>query len=146
MLKIRSQQFEVFKPVADEAFARRVAEYLQQKHPNAAVRLPKGLSVVRRLPEKTLLEMIRGGVGRARKYDMTFESTLTAYVVVMFLAAPNFDAHPLIRRALTDEKVAPDSRIEHLWQRISGQNWETVKKNYDPGAWQLQSAGGITQA
>jgi hypothetical protein len=55
----------------------------------------------------------------------------------MFVAAPNFDAHPLIQIVLQDPDVAPAQRIDNLWRRISPQNWRAVDAYYDPRAWGL---------
>jgi hypothetical protein len=72
---------------------------------------------------------------------MTWESSLMAFVAIMFVAAPNFDQHPLIGRVLKDEAVAPDARINQLWERTTDQNWEAVAQNYDPSAWDRQAPG-----
>ena len=142
MLKIRSEQIEAFKPVAEAAFLRRVAEHLMARHAGAVVRLSDRATTVKRLDDETLLTLVRGAVGRARGYGLRGESALAAFVVTMFLTSPNFDEHPLVRRALTDKNVPPDAKMARLLQTITAKNLKVVKDSYDPSAWQPEGAGG----
>jgi hypothetical protein len=142
MLKIRQQQFEIFQPVAEAAFVRRLSEYLKIKHAGVAVQLPKGITTVEQLPEKLLHEMVQNGIARGRAYGMRWRSTLSAFVTLLFVTAPNFDSHPLIERVLKDESTPPDNRIDQLWDRTTEQNWEAVKQNYDAGAWKISAKNG----
>ncbi|HEX7175240.1 MAG TPA: hypothetical protein VF240_08155 [Pyrinomonadaceae bacterium] len=142
MLKIRSEQFEAFKPVAEDGFVRRLAEHVRARHPRVVVRLPERLTVAGRLDDETLRALVRGGVARARRYGMEAESALAAFVVTMFLTAPNFDEHPLIRRVLADDKIPPDGKIDQLLQSVTAKNLKVVKDTYNPAAWHEASEGG----
>jgi hypothetical protein len=82
--------------------------------------------------------MVRNGIARARRYGMNWESSLTAFVVLMFVAAPNFDEHPLIQRILRDDGAAPNERIDRLWEKTSEANWKTVEQDYDASAWSIK--------
>ncbi|MGH9900505.1 MAG: hypothetical protein ACRD68_01560 [Pyrinomonadaceae bacterium] len=135
MLTIREEQMRAFRPAADVVFAKRVATSVRANHGDASVRLPAGTFTVRRLPEETLRRLVRGGIARAREYELSHESALAAFVVLMFETAPNFDRHPVIRRILTDENVPPNSRVDRLLEEVTEQNWEAVKQSYDAGAW-----------
>jgi hypothetical protein len=137
MLRIRSEQMEVFRPVAEEAFIIRVAEHLRDNHADVAVQVPDRVLVVKQISEEMLHEMVRRGLARARQYGMNWESSLTAFVVLMFVAAPNFDRHALVQRVLKDERVEANSRIDQLWEKTSEENWQAVKENYDVAAWEL---------
>ncbi|HLG17534.1 MAG TPA: hypothetical protein VJH03_24030 [Blastocatellia bacterium] len=142
MLRIRPEQLEPFKPVAEAAFVRRVTAYVREKHGEVVIELPDGARAVKQLPDDALLEIVRSGIARARSYGMTWESTLTAFVAIMFVVAPNFDEHPLIQRVLKDESVPPDSRIDLLWERTTDQNWEAAQRNSNPASWNLESPEG----
>jgi hypothetical protein len=109
---------------------------LRAKHPRVVVRLPERATVVARLEDETMLALVRGGVARARRYGMEAESALAAFVVTMFLTAPNFDEHPLIRRVLADDKIQPDAKMGRLLQSVTARNLQVVKDTYDPAAWQ----------
>lgn len=139
MLIIRPEQFEVFQPVAEAAFARRVVEHLREDHAETVIQLPNEVVLVKQISDERLYEMVRNGIARARGYGIDWESAVTAFVVLMFVAAPNFDKHPLIQRVLKDERVEANSRVDRLWERTSEENWEAIKKNYDPAAWEPES-------
>ncbi len=137
MLKIHKEQMLAFQPLAETTFVRRVAAALRDKHADVAVRLPNSSATVAQLSDEVLEEMVQNGIARARQYDISYESALVAFVVTMFEAAPNFDAYPLLQQILQDEKTLPNSRIDLLLDRTSDQDWEEVKRTYDPGAWEL---------
>jgi hypothetical protein len=128
---------EVFRPVAEEAFASRVLEYLQKSHADTAVHLPAGELLIKEIATETLRGMVKHGIAQARTYGMTWESSLMTFVVFMFMVAPNFDAHPLIQLVLKDPTVEPDHRIEKLWERTTEDNWQAAKQQYDLQAWNL---------
>jgi hypothetical protein len=138
MLKIRAEQFEVFQPVAEAAFVRRVVEHLRDHHSDAVVQLPNEVILIKQISDEKLRGMAKGGMARARDHGMDWESAVTAFVVLMFVAAPNFDKHPLVQRVLKDERVDANSRIDQLWERTTEENWEAVRKNYDPTAWAFE--------
>jgi hypothetical protein len=135
MLRIRKTQLHVFQAAADAEFEWRVAEHLRVEHPDAGVRLPEGGALLSEIPEGRLLELVRGGIARARAYGMTWQSSITAFVVLMFVVAPNFDRHPLIRHVLTDSGVRPDERLDALWENTTQENWQAAADNYDPASW-----------
>lgn len=142
MLTIRREQFEVFHHVAETAFVRRVGEHLRENIADAVIQLPNEVILVKQISDERLYRMVRHGIARARDYGMDWESSVTAFVVLMFVAAPNFDKHPLIERVLRDERVEANSRVDQLWERTSEDNWEAIRKNYDSTAWEPDSEGG----
>lgn len=137
MLRIRSEQMESFRPVAEEAFVIRTAEHVRDNHSDVAVQVTDKVLVVKQISDDLLRDMVRRGIARAREYGMNWESSITAFVVLMFVAAPDFDKHALIQRVLKDERVAANSRIDQLWEKTSEENWQAVKENYDVTAWNL---------
>lgn len=139
MLTIRPEQLEVFQPVAEAAFERRVVEYLRGHHADEGVILPTGGHEVKDIDDKILLKMVRTGIARARSYGMTWESSITAFVVLMFTIAPNFDEHPLIQRVLKNEEIEPDSRFDRLWESITEENWQAAAQSYESTKWELHA-------
>jgi transcription elongation factor Elf1 len=129
---------EVFQPLAEADFLDRVVGHLLKHHSDVIVDFPDYACLVEELPRNVLQEMVVVGVTRARSYGMEWESTLCSFVVLMFVAAPNFDEHPLIRRVLKDESVPPDSRVNMLWRRVSDETWEAAEENYDAQAWTIR--------
>ena len=139
MLMIRARQLDVFQPVAEAAFVRRIVVHLRTSHADAVIQFPNEVILVKQISDERLRQMVEDGIARARNYGMDWESTITAFVVLMVVAAPNFDGHPLIERVLRDERASANSRIDQLWERTSEENWEVVRKNYDPTAWMTDS-------
>jgi len=137
MLKIRPEQSEAFQPVADAAFVDGVVDYLRKSRPQEIVRLPGGQTTIAEIPDEILSAMVRGGIARAREYGITWCSTLAGFVSLMFISAPNFDDHPLLKRALFDNDTDPNGRLEKLIEDSTEQNWEAVRQAYDPSAWGL---------
>jgi hypothetical protein len=135
MLKIRPEQSEAFQPVAEAAFVAEVVDYLRKTRRQEVVRLPGGPTTIAEIPDDILSVMVRGGIARAREYGITSSSTLAGFVSLMFISAPNFDDHPLLKRALHDNDTDPNSRLEKLIQDSTEQNWEAVRQAYDASAW-----------
>ncbi len=135
MLRIRPEQLTVFQPQAEALFLEEVAKYLRKRHARTPVRYRTQAFAVQDMPDALLRSVVSRAVDRGRGYGLTQQSTLTAFVALMFVVAPNFDRHPLIRHALTDKSVAPDERISKLWERTTKENWATTKQEYDPQAW-----------
>ncbi len=141
MLKIRNQQMQAFQTVAEVAFLRKLVEYLYEHHGQVAVQLPENFTVIVQIPENQIKTLVANGINRARAYGISSEVSLAAFVVLMFVTAPNFDEHPLIKRLLKDERIAANERIDSLWQHTTEQNWQVVKQNYDAKAWQILGWG-----
>ena len=144
MLKIRPEQLEVFQRIAEDAFVEDVIDYLVTKHADCVVQLPNKISTIREIPQPTLCKIVRNGIARAKTYHLNWQSNLITFVVLMFVAAPNFDEQPLIKQVLTSEKAEPDSRIDQLLEITTEENWEEARQNYDVSAWFLGDPPGIT--
>ncbi len=138
MLKIRPEQIEAFTPVMDAAFEGRVTKYLRENHTDVVVRLPSGTLTVKQIPDETLHKMVRNGLTRAHRYGLSWQSTLTAFVALMFEIAPNFDKQPVIQEVLKDERVTPNERIDVLTERTSDGDWDEAERSYNSSAWELE--------
>lgn len=138
MLRIRPEQQAVFQNLADIAFERRVVAFMRDKCGPVKVQIPSGSFSVRDLPEQTLSQMVHTGVARARTYGMSWESSLTSFVMIMFICAPNFDAHPLVGRILHDPETEPDKRIDKVIEAMTEESWKTASQMYDVHTWALE--------
>jgi hypothetical protein len=126
-----------FKPEADADFERRLAAYFREEHAGTIVQLASGPTKVEELQEDVLVRMVRTGIARARSYGLSFESSIAGFLTIMFETAPGFDSHPLLKRLLSDPEVLPNSRVDHLLRRATEENWNVVRRSYDPNAWGL---------
>ena len=138
MLKIRNEQSRPFQPQAEDAFVNRVMEYLRKNHHDTEVYLPESKNIkVADLSDALLREMVSGGVNRARVYEINWASNLISFVVLMFIAAPNFDEAEKVKEVLLDEKIEVEKRIDKLLARLTDHDWEKIAKTYSAKAWQL---------
>lgn len=137
MLKIRKDQINLFQPDAEEAFVRRVMNFVREHHGDRNVRLPEGDMRVADLSDEMLRPMVEDGIARARRYGITWKSSLISFVVLMFLTAPNFDEHRAVYDYLTNEKIEADRRIDKMMEELPNQVWREARKLYAPETWKL---------
>lgn len=137
MLKIKAEQIRFFQTDADEAFVRRVTEYLRENHSEAEARISGDKKTVVEISDETLREMVRGGIKRAEKHGISWKSTLLSFVVLMFLAAPNFDEHPKSVAFFSQNETITDENFEAFLDEMTDEDWETVENNYDETVWSI---------
>jgi hypothetical protein len=125
MFKLRQAHFDAFQPLTDKLLAERIVLHLHENHAEA----------IGRLPDDILREMAENGIIRARSHGLTWESSLTHFVALMFEIAPNFDEHPAVRRVLREPSVPADERMDLLTERVSEEEWEEAQQIYDRDAW-----------
>jgi hypothetical protein len=140
---IRATQMAVFEKKAPDDFVFSLRDYLRRSHGTVRVRLPIGVYVLQDIPERMLTELVRRSIEKGKLYSLTWQSSLAAYVTLMFVAAPNFDADTFVHRTLTDPAVFFNERVERVCEWATDSDWERVRKAYEPTAWAaLQAAPG----
>lgn len=128
MLQIRQAQMNVLqKQLAEKDFVRRVIAFLRTECPED----------IEQHPQEQWQTMVINGISRARRYGITYESSIAAFVALMFQYAPNFDEHVHIHAILTDMEVPPDTRIKLLGECTLDEDWEAVLSLYDAAAWEV---------
>jgi hypothetical protein len=137
MLVIRKETMKAFQPNAEAGFARRVMDYLKENHAGAEIRLPQQTVTVGALPEDVLRETVRGGLTRAADYHIEWKSTRLSFVVLLFLAAPNFDRHPKAAAFFNREEKIDDEALESWMDEMTDEDWAQVEADYDARAWSL---------
>jgi len=136
MLKIGKRQMETLDRAIDAAYARDVARYIRAEHE----------ALVRSLPEAELLRRVEIGIGRAKRYGMTWDATITAFVAIMFEVAPAFDEQPAIQRVLRDDRLPADVRIDALWDRTTDEDWDEAERlAKDAEAFWCGAGAGVQQ-
>jgi hypothetical protein len=133
---IRSQQMEVFETAAEDDFVQRLKTHLLENYAKSVVRLPDTEAAVDELPEETLDLLVRNSIERARKYDLSFESSISAFSAIRFDVAPNFDGHSMSKLCLTDETMEPNARLNELLKILTDEHWEKMRNDYDVNDWQ----------
>jgi hypothetical protein len=113
MLFIRKEQMTVFQEKAERDFIASVVKQLRSSHEAA----------LKDLDEDKIYKRVEYGIGRARKYGMTWKNNLTAFVSLMFEIAPDFDVFPVFQKYLTDETISPNDRMGLLLKETSEDDW-----------------------
>jgi len=135
VLIIRREQVEMFDTAAAVAFNAQIVSYLRSNHPETEVRLTTGTCFVQNIPEKQFQGLVNCGINRARKHNLEFASNQIAFVVLMFLVAPNFDKHPVIDSFFIEHSGIADYRFHRVWEDVSDSDWQIAKSIYDVEAW-----------
>ncbi len=115
-----------------------MVSYFRLRHGETIVRLPSGEAALGSLKETLVAQMARAGVARARRYGLSGQSAIAAFLAVMVETAPNFDDDPYLHRYLLDTDVPPNARLDHLMERAMDLDWIAVKEAYDPAAWRVE--------
>lgn len=145
MLIIRSEQIKVFQADAESAFVRRVMDYLKENHAETLVRLPHSTSSVAELPDEILQTTVQSGIKRGSSYGIALKSTLLSFVVILFLAAPNFDEHPKAVSFFSQKENIDDNDFEGLIDEMTDEDWAEVEARYNNQMWNLPIVKGVSQ-
>ncbi len=73
------------------------------------------------LPDPEIERRARLGIGRARRAGFTQPEEITAFVTLMFVVAPDFDAHPRIASALRN--LSGPNRLQNVFQQTAEEDW-----------------------
>lgn len=114
MLTIRSSQMRKFQEEAEVQFQERLVAHVRIQHPEETAPLTGG----------ELSQRVRDRIERARRYGLTWESTIASFVALTFAIGPRFDEHPAIRAALLDSSLSPNARIDALMRRTPPEVWQ----------------------
>lgn len=125
MVTIRRDQIAMFDQHAEAQFINRLMDFLRQTQPTAGPPVS----------DETLRKMTENGVRRARSHGLDWESSIAAFVSLMFQIAPNFDEHPAFRAVLEDPSLPANQRLLHLDQRVPPSAYVEAAQNYNMGAW-----------
>ncbi len=119
MLTIKREQRQ---KMGDPAFVDRTAAYLREYH------LPQTYD----LEDDELRFRARHGVEKARRYGLTWESSLTIFVSHMTTIHPAFDEQPAIQAVLVDEAIPGDEKMQALLGLVEDDEWEEATNQGDP--------------
>lgn len=133
MLKIGKRQMQVIHAEVEAAYVRDMAAYLRREHADD----------VAALSDEELDRRAAIAIARALKYDLTWDSSITAFVAIMFSVAPNFDEQPAIRAVMNDESVPPNLRIDALWPRTTDDDWEEAARLASGSGDDFWRSGGV---
>lgn len=122
---IRQQQLDNFILSDENKFVRSLMQHIREENPE---RVPG-------YPDNLLEEMVRVGIKRAKSHGFKQAENLSAFVVVMFEVAPNFDEQTEIKKFLNDRRTPVEQRLDRTIERASSEAWEEAADIYDAEAW-----------
>jgi len=122
---IRDAQKEELQKNAEDDFEIDIVNFLQADYPDIVADLEPGL----------LRLMVRVGIARARSYDLTWRYSISMFVSLMFMFAPNFDEHPVINERLTNPIAERNELIDSVADSTTSKEWEETRIVYDGAAW-----------
>lgn len=123
-LELSEPQVRALRSLTADTTTLRIADFVCEHFPET-----------RSLPDKLLFEMVRAGEDRARGHGLTWESSITAFVALMFEFSPNFDEHPRVAALLRDPLVDVNQRVRNLTRVVTHEVWREVRQMEDADAW-----------
>jgi|GEM_PF-1209353 len=79
--------------------------------------------LIAELGDEEVRRRVIAGIARAHAQKFVQPESVTAFVTLMFLVAPDFDRHPAIARALRLHG-AESERLRLLFERTREEDWE----------------------
>lgn len=134
MLRIRQEQFGALLADATATFVGALVRQIHLTFADKLVMLPDSEDLVRNLPHALLETLVFHGLRKALKYGLTWESSISTFVSLMFEVAPSFDRHPTIRALLSQPDCDQRLILDGLCA-LDGLVWDEVESTYDRSAW-----------
>jgi hypothetical protein len=116
---IRPVQFQTFQEEAEKNFSTELRIALTERYPHVLPRFPENIQEV----------IISNMLGRAKKWGITWQSSLSIFAELMLAIAPNFDEGYHFKRALQLEWLGVDRIVKTLDERVPDEAWELAEAN-----------------
>jgi hypothetical protein len=121
VLRIRQEQIAA---LAEDRLRREVRGHLRRAHPEA----------VGHLAFDVLAHRVAHGVTRARAAGLTWVSSVTGFVALMFTIGPDFHHHGLVGPVLKGDHpdtagLGPDERLFALGHVLRPEHWEQIRQH-----------------
>jgi hypothetical protein len=121
MLKINSQQFEMFQQQAEHQFTQKLQQALADKYPQ----------MLSRFPEEIQLKIVSNMIDRASRWGIDWKSSLVIFAELMISIAPNFDQQVDIQRVLDSDPAQVNQRIKSITEYVPDTAWSEAEANTD---------------
>jgi hypothetical protein len=137
---IFQHQIDALAGAANSTYLQRLAVYLRKAHGTVPIQIGKAEAPLGSLSEGDLFVMVAGCVEKGRGHGLTWESSLAAMTVLMFLYGPRFDEKGEIQREMGRSEVPRELLPDHLVLTVPESMWRDARKEY-PGGWNLSRSG-----
>ncbi|MGQ0540572.1 MAG: hypothetical protein ACT4O9_01825 [Blastocatellia bacterium] len=125
MLVIRDAQLQNFIAVDERGLIKVVCDSVRRANPER----------VAGYADAKLTAMVKVGLKRARKHQISKAQDIAAFVAVMFETSPRFDEQAEIAAVLADINFPPAERFYQLFERVSDEGWAEAERSYDEAIW-----------
>lgn len=76
------------------------------------------------IPDEEIRRRVALGIHRARSHGIEQPESITAFISLMFLVAPDFDQQPNIRKVLSDPATPAPQRLKQIFAKTKEADWE----------------------
>jgi hypothetical protein len=121
---IKEEHLKYLKHLTEETLVTNLSEHLIEWHMDA----------LSPYTHKTLSQLVRHGIQRARCYHLQTQEELSFFLGLMFELAADFDEHPKIHQWLI--KRPPETSVLDLVDQIHEHDWDSLHNNPNSSAWQ----------
>ncbi len=107
-----------------EELVEHIATHLAEQQP----------ALIAELGDEEVARRAAAGIARAHAHGFLQPESVTAFVTLMFLVAPDFDTHPAIARALRLRGTEAE-RLRLLFERTREEDWDqaaAASKGWEP--------------
>ncbi|MDH3494182.1 MAG: hypothetical protein OEM82_11575, partial [Acidobacteriota bacterium] len=99
-MKIRTAQINEIEKAREQDFVKEVAHEIRTQHADEC----------KDLDDEALRAKVEDGFKQAKSYGLKQKYSLSMFVQLQFLSAPDFDEYPTVRYILTHPSVEPDDK------------------------------------
>jgi hypothetical protein len=115
-MRIRGEQLRLIGAALETRFESALAAHIREHHAEASA----GIS------DPDLLARVRFGVLQAKRYNLTWQSSIACFVGLMFEYGPSFADHPLINPYLRSSQ--PDLALDKAIDSLADEQWERIDR------------------
>jgi hypothetical protein len=118
MLTIRVEQMHTLEAAGLGRQASNILEFLRARYSEAIA----GMS------DDELCRKVTEGVRVARRFGLTWDSKVGAFVALLFDVSPRFYEHPVVRGILRDPRIPGNYRLDRLQYCTSEEDWLEIEE------------------
>lgn len=116
---IRSEHLSALQDVAEAGFEEQLRVRLGGRYPHILGRFPVAVQKI----------IVTNMLGRAKRWGLSWPSSLTCFAELMLAIAPNFDQERRIQEALSEESSEVDEALLNLGTTVPQSTWSDAERS-----------------
>lgn len=125
MLKFTREQMEQFAGASEQMLRVVIGNLARTESPY----------VLQGLPSDLFDEIIDSGITTARSYGLQSPKDLSTFVLLQFEIGPEFHRYPVIHAVLADPIIAPERKLEVMYERTPPEVWQNITSLLHKQTW-----------